>query len=251
MNKKQKLGSKTAKQGFTNEKEIATKFNNWKKDIEAKSWLKIMNYELIDIEYVKAIIVSGNKTDVQVQITVKLTEQIDVENIQVKLVSNLKGFNQIDKRWLDKYKMMWFIPDDILRLLKKYTGELKPTIGTPRDFRRTFANEFQKADQQKLLSWLESNKLMIVSDIMKGRGKLAAEWMLVAQKTGKNSHWILQPMNVVINHFGRDEVVITKRGNIKIGRITMQRKGGDGGRETAKMLQFKINPAELFEVTDK
>ncbi len=27
----------------------------------------------------------------------------------------------------------------------------------------------------------------------------------------------------------------------------MQRKGGDGGRETAKMLQFKINPAELLE----
>ncbi|PIP30525.1 type II restriction endonuclease, partial [bacterium (Candidatus Howlettbacteria) CG23_combo_of_CG06-09_8_20_14_all_37_9] len=27
----------------------------------------------------------------------------------------------------------------------------------------------------------------------------------------------------------------------------MQRKGGDGGRESAKMLQFKINPVELFE----
>jgi len=27
----------------------------------------------------------------------------------------------------------------------------------------------------------------------------------------------------------------------------MQRKGGDSGRETAKMLQFKINPAELFD----
>ncbi len=31
------------------------------------------------------------------------------------------------------------------------------------------------------------------------------------------------------------------------GRITMQRKGGDGGRDTAKMLQFKINPALLFD----
>lgn len=28
----------------------------------------------------------------------------------------------------------------------------------------------------------------------------------------------------------------------------MQRKGGDGGRKTAQMLQFKINPAELFDV---
>jgi len=27
----------------------------------------------------------------------------------------------------------------------------------------------------------------------------------------------------------------------------MQRKGGDGGRNTANMLQFKLNPAELFE----
>lgn len=27
----------------------------------------------------------------------------------------------------------------------------------------------------------------------------------------------------------------------------MQRKGGDGGRNTANMLQFKLNPAELFD----
>ncbi|HOS84750.1 MAG TPA: hypothetical protein PK029_06400 [Bacteroidales bacterium] len=42
-------------------------------------------------------------------------------------------------------------------------------------------------------------------------------------------------------------IEITARGNFKIGIITMQRKGGDGGRDTAKMLQFKINPAEIFE----
>ncbi len=29
--------------------------------------------------------------------------------------------------------------------------------------------------------------------------------------------------------------------------MTMQRKGGDGGRNTANMLQFKINPAALFD----
>jgi hypothetical protein len=26
----------------------------------------------------------------------------------------------------------------------------------------------------------------------------------------------------------------------------MQRKGGDNGRDTANMLQFKINPVQLF-----
>ena len=35
--------------------------------------------------------------------------------------------------------------------------------------------------------------------------------------------------------------------SLKIGKIGMQRKGGDGGRDTAKMLQFKVNPVELFD----
>lgn len=55
-------------------------------------------------------------------------------------------------------------------------------------------------------------------------------------------------MNVCLNYFGNDEIIITKQGNFRIGKITMQRKGGDGGRDTAKMLQFKINPAELFDL---
>ena len=41
---------------------------------------------------------------------------------------------------------------------------------------------------------------------------------------------------------------MTKQGNFRIAKIGMQRKGGDGGRPTANMLQFKINPAELFDI---
>ncbi len=41
---------------------------------------------------------------------------------------------------------------------------------------------------------------------------------------------------------------VCQQGNIKIGNITMQRKGGDSGRKTAQMLQFKRNPAELFDI---
>ena len=92
------------------------------------------------------------------------------------------------------------------------------------------------------------NKSLIVSDILKGQGKFAAEWMLVIQKIDKNARWILKPMNFCMNYFGNGEIEITARGNLKIGRITMQRKGGDGGRDTANMLQFKINPAELFDI---
>lgn len=167
-----------------------------------------MEYTLEEIKFVKAIILKGNfKSDIQVQITIKLKEAIDVENIQVKLVSNLKGFNQIDKRWV---------------------------------------NEFSEKEKNILLGWLKNNKALIVNDILKGRGKFAAEWMLIAQKVEDNARWILKPMNYCLNFFGNGEIIITKRGNFKIGKITMQRKGGDNGRKTAQMLQFKINPAELF-----
>ncbi|STO99978.1 type II R-M system restriction endonuclease [Helicobacter canadensis] len=57
--------------------------------------------------------------------------------------------------------------------------------------------------------------------------------------------WILKPINEVINFYS-GEVRITEKGSLKIGKITIQRKGGDGGRESAKMLQFKLNPCELF-----
>ncbi len=94
---------------------------------------------------------------------------------------------------------------------------------------------------------MKKNQSLIVSDILKGRGKFAAEWMLVAQKINKNARWVLKPMNFCMNYFGNGEIIITNRGSFRIGKITMQRKGGDGGRNTANMLQFKINPAELFD----
>ena len=247
MNEKQNLGSLTAKNGFKNEDDIVEKFNNWKNDVDSQLWLKIMNYNFEEIEYVEAVKLSGYKTDVQVKVTIKLKKAIDVENLQVKLVSNSRGFNQIDKRWVDKYIEMWNIPNHIVSILKRYTGEEFPSIVDPKDKRRMFANEFTEEEQILILEWLKKNQSLIVSDILKGRGTFAAEWMLVAQKNIKNARWILKPMNYCLNFFGNDSIEITKRGNFKIGRITMQRKGGDGGRDTAKMLQFKINPAELFE----
>ncbi len=205
-------------------------------------------YQLLDIDFVKAVIISGHKADVQVQISIKLKEAIDVENLQVKLVSNKRGFNQIDKRWVDKYAEMWSIPEYIVLLLKKYTGEIKPTIKNTRDHRRTYVNEFNEKNQQLFLDWFIKNKVLIANDIIKGRGKFSAEWMLVALKVDTDAKWVLQPINIVINHYLQGDVLITKKGNIKIGHIGMQRKGGDGGKKTAQMLQFKIDPTQLFDL---
>jgi len=71
--------------------------------------------------------------------------------------------------------------------------------------------------------------------------------MLVVLKSKNNSKWVLKSINHVLNVFGEGDVRITSQGSLKIGKIGMQRKGGDAGRETAKMLQFKINPVDLFD----
>ena len=242
-----KLGSDTAKNGFKNEEDIINKFNNWKFDSDAQKWLKIMQYNLNEIDYVKAIKISRYKTDVQAQVTIKLKKSIDLQNLQVKLVSVSQGFNQIDKRKVDKYAKMWDMPDSIISILKRYTGEIIPTTKNLKDKRRMFANEFSKNEQNIILNWIKRNKTLIVCDILKGKGKFSSEWMLVAQKVDSEARWVLKSINYCLNFFGGGDVEITKRGNFKIGKITMQRKGGDNGRDTAKMLQFKINPAKLFD----
>ena len=251
MNKKRliKRGSQTARGGFKNEKDVIERFNNWRQDEVAKKWLSAMNYEISDIEYVKASKVRGQyKADIQVaiRISIKLKSQEDLQNLQVKLVSNPQGFNQIDKRWVDKYVELWNIPEDLVKILKSFTGEVKPTVKNLRDSRRTLLSEMDQSDQNKVLQFFEDNKILIVSDLLKGRGEFSADWVLVILKVNKESTWVLKSINEVMNIFGSGPIRITDQGSLKIGKIGMQRKGGDNGRETAKMLQFKINPVELF-----
>lgn len=175
-----------------------------------------------------------------------MKKAIAAENLSVKLVSNPQGFNQVDKRWVSSYAEMWNIPDDIVKLLKLFTGEIKPMKSGLRDARRMFLDEMNKDEQKKIIDFFTKNKFLIVSDILKGRGKFSAGWMLVVLTIENKSRWVLKSINHVMNVFGDGEVKITSRGSLKIGRITMQRKGGDAGRPTSNMLQFKINPVELF-----
>ena len=244
-----KLGSQTARAGFKNEKDIVNKFNNWRDDEDSQQWFTIMGYDLKKIEKVKAIIITGShKTDVQVQITIYFKEAITIENLSVKLVSNPQGFNQVDKRWVKKYVEMWNIPENITEALKLFTGEMKPRRENLRDPRRMFLDEMDVKTQELIVDFFNKNKILVVSDILKGSDEFPVKWMMVAlKKKNENPEWILKHINQVLNVFGSGDVRITDRGSLKIGKITMQKKGGNAGRETAKMLQFKINPIDLWK----
>ena len=97
----EKKGSQIAKEGFKNEKNVVNKFNNWQTDKDAQKWLEIMGYNISKIRNIIAKVIHGHKADVQVQVIIEFHSIVEsTQNIQVKLISNLRGYNQIDKRWL-------------------------------------------------------------------------------------------------------------------------------------------------------
>lgn len=271
---KTELGSKTAKGGFANEKAICKKFNAWKKDKEAQEWLKIMGYDIKKLDYVKAIqvpirikksdlskfelneeeytqFVRFKKADAQIRIIIKIGNMLKIENLSLKKANSDADYNQIDKRTIADHQEMWNFDDEVAFWLKLFTGELNPKehlgIKKLRDGRRLFLDEMPESIQNKIIRFFESNRIIIISDIIKGRGGLSADWMLVTRlnREKKTTTWTLRDINVVMNFFGSGEVCISPRGSLYIGKITMQRKGGT---PDPTKIQFKIKPCQLFKL---
>jgi len=274
---KSEVGSKTAKGGFANEKAICKKFNSWKKDKEAQEWLKTMGYDIKKIDSVKAIqvpvrikksdlskfevneeeyeqFVRFKKADAQIRIVVKIGNILKIENLSLKKANSDADYNQIDKRTINNYQEMWNFNDEMAFWLKLFTGELNPKqysektgIKKFRDERRLFLDEMPKIIQNKIIKFFEQNRIIIISDIIKGRGGLSAGWMLVTRlnKGNETTTWTLKDINVVMNFFGGGKIDISPRGSLNIGKITMQRKGGT---PDPTKLQFKIKPCQLFNL---
>lgn len=274
------FGSKAAKGGFDNEVEVCRKFNNWKNDEVAKEWLNIMGFRLDEIDYLKAVNVPVNirkedlplynvsenefenmkfkKADVQVQVRViiSINNTLRVENISVKKVSGGDGFNQVDKRTVDSYQKMWGFDDEIALALRVFSGEIKPherrdilkvseNLLRDKKKRRAFLDEINSYYLYKIIDFFEHNKLLVIADVLKGRGGLSADWMLVTSYDSDEdvTIWILRDINTVMNFFGQGTVRLSPQGSLYVGRITMQRKGGT---PDPTKIQFKIKPSQLL-----
>ncbi|MFT4033653.1 MAG: hypothetical protein QM669_14630 [Siphonobacter sp.] len=264
------IGSRTAKGGFANEKAIRDKFISWKTDLDAQLWLTAMGYELSEIEELNAVqiptrlkashdmflknhhdhsIVSRfKKADIQIKLLIKIGAVWQVENISVKKAKQQADFNQIDKRPVSTYQQMWNFDNEIANALKLFTGETEPAVGIEvRDSRRMYLDELPDDIRHKVIRFFERNRILVVSDLLKGRGGLAADWLLVTRYNDKENTttWIIKDINTVMNFFGSGEIRLSQKGSLYIGRIFMQRKGGT---PDPRSLQFKIHPCELFQI---
>ncbi len=277
MTKAQQLGSMTAKGGFVNESDICIKFQNYRTDNEVQIWLHLMGYDynrittltatqipvriskekalnfgIIEDRYNKTI--RYKKADIQINIEITIDGISYIENISLKKANKNAGFNQVDKRPVSTYQNIWHFDNDIAYWLKCFTGEITPAeiscnlLSNYRDpkSKRVFLDEIPKYALDKIIKFFTDNKHLIVSDILKGRGGLCAEWLLVTQKdTAKDNiiKWVFKDINTAINFYSRGDVTLSPKGSLKIGQVTMQRKGGTPDPTS---LQFKINPLELF-----
>jgi len=270
------IGSITAKGGFINEGNICQKFLEWKTDKVAQNWLEIMGYDYQKIEKINAIqipvrinknraielgvleekyneTIKYKKADIQIRIKIIIDDILYIENISLKKSNISAGFNQVDKRPVSTYKDMWKFDSEIETWLKAFTGEILPSQILPqqnlqyiKDERRLFLTEIPPSMLNKIRDFFTENKILVITDILRGKGCLSADWFLVTRKDNNDIiDWILTDINTVCNFFAQGEVKLSPRGSLKIGRVTMQRKGGTPDPTS---LQFKINPLELFEL---
>lgn len=271
-NHKQLIGSKTAKGGFANEHEIAEKFEDFLVDEQAKIWLEYMGYDYTKIKKLTAVHIPTRlnrknmelfnipseqfefvqrfkKADVQIQLMIMVDDVIYVENISLKKADLKSNFNQVDKRSVKTYQEMWGFTDDIAETLMQFTGVIIPNneqVQYLKDKRRWYLTELSNAKVQCLLAFLNKHKFLIVSDILKGRGMLSAEWFLVTRLNPDGSKdWILKNINEVIDFYAQGDAKMNANGNLVIGQLTAQRKGGTPDPTS---LQFKIKPLALFEM---
>lgn len=273
MNKRE-IGSRTAKGGFINEVDICKKFINYKNDMDAQSWLNIMGYNpdkiqkisvsqippRINLENAVSLGVSKEKynetlqfkkADIQVRLEIMIDDLLHVENISLKKANKSAGFNQVDKRPVLTYQKIWGFNDEIAKWLRLFTGDISPQevltdkqLHELKDQRRLFLTEIPEDKRQDIIDFFTANITLIVSDILRGRGGLSADWFLVTRKNDKTLDWILKDINTVVNFYVQGGVSLSPKGSLKIGRVTMQRKGGTPDPTS---LQFKINPLDLFE----
>lgn len=233
--------SKTAKSGFKNEDFIKESIQNHTKlGLEILKQIKINDFDQVVTG--REIGKATGKSDVII------FEGKKTHGISIKRING--NFNQLDKRKVDNYLKLWDMNKDTITGLKKFCGEIIPDHfknKKTRDKRRYFMDELDEKESCAIINFFTKNKDRILHDIFIGRGEHPANWLLIAQyEKNKFSKYKMITMQEAIDFFGNGNIGITKCKSIKIGKITLQRKGGNGGGPTARLLQFKIKPREIL-----
>ena len=264
-------GSKIAKSGFKNEDNISKKINNWETDPEAKIWLKEMGINIskikeLDSKTSRELGLGNIKSDVIVT--------IDGEKHGISVKFYTANFNQLQRGTVENISKLLEMPLFVTLAMKKIVGseghqpqdylqdvELKllkekrknrftqNQSETIERHKKLLIDDFPNNQRTKIRNWFDINKKTIIKILLRGKTAPSPQWfMAVKHNNGKISKTKIVSMENAINHFSKGEICFSNAGVFYIGKISMQRKSGDGGRISGQDLQFKIKPEEIFSI---
>jgi len=257
------LASKAAKSGFKAEERIINAINSndevGKKIIEA----------IRDLSGYSLTLCSAFKCPPRAKADIGIAYNGKQILISVKKFDIDIGFdyNHVERKYVDFYAKKWSMPKDVYITLKKFVGEVDAQ-GNPisieelkRDAellgmspgklskkRRTFLHQMSAQTIKNVKRFFSENKMKILKDIFVNDE--AIEFFIVVKRGAGLAYYYVLPTKDVLDIYSKGDVKITPRGSLLVGRVELQRKGGDhwttrGWVDTsASQLQFKIKPSE-------
>lgn len=245
-------GSSIAKSGFKAE-QILTDFLNSPDGPDCLSLHNICPKN--EIKNIKAErLVGRKKTDVRVSIE-KTNGEVMKINLSVK--KSTADFSQLERGDLEKYRQLLNMPDKVYNLLKFFLGKSLPSgydsSKTFRETHRLFLDELTDEDQKSIIDFFDSIKKDLIHNAFLGTDPESRPHFLVTinkedpiQSDFKEAKFTAAEKAITIA-LDTGKVLLSPRGSLKIGKITLQRKGGDGGKPKACDIQIKFNPSDYHE----
>ena len=193
----------------------------------------------------------SNKEKPDVVLFDKKNEELSTKGISIKTYKPKVSFGQANRGTVETYVKDFGIPKSVAETLLAFTH--KTQSGD-----RVMLNQTSKSSQTELLDFFAQFQKQIISHILRGKelSALKADWLLFHEAkdeswkmhVGDKKFWRLYPIEKIIECCLRKKPVINENGNLILGiGLTMQRKGGDGGKDSANDLQFKIDPVEIIK----
>ena len=247
---KRQKASRTAKGGYDAEKAVIESINA--QDNLGQAWATRIFGTTVGGTVTAAPGVHGSKCDVIIKLST--AGRVVKRGIQVKKYAKLPGYNSVGRDTLAQYQAALQIPHDVASLLGFFCGEKSPadydSAITPRDRknRRLFLGELKDADREKIRLYFARNPAAIVKRVLLGNSAVAPEWMLIVRQVKSTPEYRLVAMETAIAFFATGPVQMTSGpgGNLAIGNLTMQRKGGDSGDPRPNDLQFKVRLEDFW-----
>lgn len=179
-----------------------------------------------------------------------LEQRVVCAGISLKTYGPGVSSNQVFRTPVEQYEREWDVPRDIAAIIRNFIG-----IGD--SVARVFFDEVGVDEASSVTKFFHQIQPHVVSSILAGKAgaALRADWMMLHEaadeawheRVGNRDFWRLYPMSTVIDVCCSEAPAITSEGGLRLGLgLTMQRKGGDGGRASANDLQFKMSPRAII-----